>query len=106
MLTAFQPQEERQQTQPIEAPTSLRPHVQPFAHQLKATALCLQSEHSPFKGMIFADLPGLGKTLALLMTFVVGRKPGDGPTLVVVPPSCGRQWMEEIKENFKEVCVM
>jgi len=54
--------------------------------------------------MLFADLPGLGKTLALLMAFLLGRKPGDGPSLVVVPASCGRQWMEEIKENFKEVC--
>jgi SNF2 family DNA or RNA helicase len=66
----------------------------------------LKSEHTPFKGMILADLPGLGKTLSLLMTFVVGRKPGDGPSLVVVPASCCRQWMEEIRLHFKDVCIL
>ena len=54
--------------------------------------------------MIYADLPGLGKTLALLMTFVIGRKPGDGPSVVVAPASCCRQWMEEIRSQFEEVC--
>jgi SNF2 family DNA or RNA helicase len=53
--------------------------------------------------MIYADLPGLGKTLALLMTFALGRKPGDGPSVVVVPASCCLQWMEEIRLRFKEV---
>jgi hypothetical protein len=55
--------------------------------------------------MIYADLPGLGKTLTLLMTFAIGRKPGDGPSLVVVPAACGLQWMEEIRLHFNEVCL-
>jgi len=44
--------------------------------------------------MIYANLPGLGKTLALLMTFTIGRNVGDRPSLVVVPASCCRQWIE------------
>ncbi|KAL8878047.1 MAG: hypothetical protein Q9198_004062 [Flavoplaca austrocitrina] len=92
----------RQQLPPVAPPASLHANIKPFAHQLRATALCLHAEDTPFKGMIYADLPGLGKTLALLMTFSIGRKRGDGPSLVVVPASCGRQWIEEIRVQFQE----
>lgn len=88
---------------PVEPPAALNANVKPFAHQLRATALCLHAEDTPFKGMIYADLPGLGKTLSLLMTFIKGRKRGDGPSLVVVPASCGRQWIEEIRVHFQKV---
>jgi SNF2 family DNA or RNA helicase len=88
---------------PAKAPSSLRSHVKPFPHQLRAAALNVHAEDTPFKGMILADPPGLGKTLATLMAVWSARKPGDGPVLIVVPPSCARQWMEEIRRVSVEV---
>lgn len=32
-----------------------------------------------------------------------GRKPSDGPAVVVAPKSCCLQWIQEIKDKFKEV---
>ncbi|KAL8714813.1 MAG: hypothetical protein Q9220_001326 [cf. Caloplaca sp. 1 TL-2023] len=67
----------RQQLLPVAPPPSLHTNIRPFPHQLRAAALCLHAENTPFKG--------------------------DVPSLVVVPPSCGRQWMEEIRVQFQEV---
>lgn len=45
----------------------------------------MQLGKSPFKGLILADAPGLGKTLSALITISALRQPGDGPSLVISP---------------------
>lgn len=53
--------------------------------------------------MILADPPGVGKTLSLIMMVEQSRMPGDGPSVYVVPPSCARQWLEELRNSLFEV---
>ena len=84
-------------------PSSLRSDVTPFSHQLRAAALGVHAESTPFQGHILADPPGLGKTLATLMATESARQLGDGPVLIVAPPSCTRQWVQEIRNNLAEV---
>lgn len=91
-------------TPSISTPSTFQDGVDPFAHQLRAAALGVRSQNTPFKGMILGDTPGLGKTLALLLMIEESRQPHDGPVLLVVPPSCARQWVEELRTNLKEVC--
>lgn len=98
-------QNKRQKIPPAAPHPDLRDNITVFPHQARATALMLASEHSIFQGGILGDLPGLGKTLPLLQTFLLGRQPGDGPAVVVVPGSCQRQWMDEIRTFFKPVCI-
>jgi SNF2 family DNA or RNA helicase len=86
-----------------EAQPALRDHIKLFPHQAKAVAHALHSEKTQFKGFILGDHPGLGKTLVMVMTFLLGRQPGDGPAVVVVPGSCQRQWIELMKSQFKPV---
>jgi SNF2 family DNA or RNA helicase len=53
-----------------------------------------------YKGLILADPPGLGKTLAALLAVMADHDEGDGPAVIVVPSSCAQQWVKEIHKNF------
>ncbi|KAI7267982.1 Undecaprenyl diphosphate synthase [Hortaea werneckii] len=100
--TIWEEMKERAETVPVERPVDLKNHIQPYQHQLQGTAVCLHAEKTDFRGLILADSTGMGKTLQLLRLISIGRQAGDGPSVVVAPSSCCRQWVEEVKDNFKD----
>lgn len=63
----------------------------------------MQLGKSPFKGFIFADAPGLGKTLSASITISALRQPGDGPSLVISPGHTCENWKEEIARFSSQV---
>ncbi|KAK1772718.1 hypothetical protein QBC33DRAFT_565180 [Phialemonium atrogriseum] len=74
----------------------LKSHINPFPHQQRAAAVAVQAGETEFKGFILADPPGLGKTLPALMAIAAKFREGGGPSVVVAPLSCCRQWMSEM----------
>lgn len=81
----------------------MKAHVTPFSHQWRATAVALAARETDFHGLILADPPGLGKTLSALMALAKTSQVGRGPSCVIVPSSCCRQWMAEIENNFADM---
>ncbi|KKY29424.1 putative dna repair and recombination protein rad54 [Diaporthe ampelina] len=80
----------------------LRPDVVPYDHQAAGASIIKDSLDSPRQGIIIGDLPGLGKTLQVLMAVASTREPGDGPCVVVCPTSCVSQWKQEAAKFFYE----
>ena len=68
-------------------------------HQHTGTEWMLARERDTVPGGILADEPGLGKTVQSIFTICANR---NGPTLVVVPKSIKRQWLEHIRD-FSEL---
>lgn len=81
----------------------LRSSVRPYPHQARAAACIQQSGQTKFEGLILADPPGAGKTLAVLMAIAMTPREGYGPSVIVAPASCCQQWMDEIDKFFDEV---
>lgn len=84
----------------------LKAHVKPFPHQWRATAVALQARETDFHGFILADPPGLGKTLSAIMALAKTSQVGRGPSCVIAPSSCCRQWKAEIDHNFDDMPVI
>lgn len=70
---------------------------------MKAAAAIVQADQSKFKGLILADPPGFGKTLIALMAIATTPREGLGPSVVVAPTSCRRQWGVEAQKYFEKV---
>ena len=68
-------------------------------HQHTGTEWMLARERDTVPGGILADEPGLGKTVQTIFAICANR---NGPTLVVVPKSIKRQWLEHIRD-FSEL---
>lgn len=68
-------------------------------HQHTGTEWMLTRERDAVPGGILADEPGLGKTVQTIYTICTNR---NGPTLVIVPKSIKRQWIEHVRE-FSEL---
>lgn len=81
----------------------LRPDVVPYDHQAAGASVIKDAIDSPRQGIIIGDLPGLGKTLQVLMAMASARELGDGPCVVICPSSCVSQWKQEAAKFFYEV---
>lgn len=84
-----------------DAKKGLADGITAYDHQRKATGTILRSLETRLAGLILADPPGMGKTLAMLMAIKSASTETDGPCLIVAPPSCGPQWKKEIDTFFK-----
>ena len=70
-------------------------------HQHTGTEWMLARERDAVPGGILADEPGLGKTVQTIYTICANQ---NGPTLIIVPKSIKRQWIEQVRE-FSELSI-
>lgn len=91
----------------VQSIPGMRPSGALKAHQLRAAAVACNSLDSDLKGVIIADHPGLGKTLAALAAIAVTRRTRGtdayGPCVIVSPVSCCGQWVTETRRFFEDV---
>jgi SNF2 family DNA or RNA helicase len=88
----------------LQLPLPFPMKVTPFPRQLRAAAAMLRARTTKWKGMILADQTGLGKTGAALIAARAAYDPRRGPSVIVVPAACLRQWRREYRRFFFEVC--
>lgn len=84
-------------------PIEIASNVFPHSWQLNGATKMRRLEQSFFQGGILADEMGLGKTLVALLLINMTRSIRAGPSLVICPKSCVKQWMRELSDNFKPV---
>ena len=77
--------------------------VQPYDYQLKAQGMIEFARDSAFKGILIGDPPGLGKTIIAMMAMVKAIAQAKRFSVVVVPPSCVKQWYDEFGKFFVAV---
>lgn len=70
-------------------------------HQHTGTEWMIARERDNIPGGILADEPGLGKTVQTVYTICANQ---NGPTLIIVPKSIKRQWIEQVRE-FSELSI-
>lgn len=98
------PQDAKHHTEQPQVNTpGLRSNIVPMDHQVVGCSIITKSLSRDSKGIVVADPPGLGKTLQVLMAIALTRSAGDGPCVVVCPPSCVAQWVDETAKFFYEV---
>lgn len=61
----------------------------------------MQALDTPFKGLILADPPGMGKTLSMMLAIRLQRQLGRGPSVIIAPSSCVHQWKMEVETYFE-----
>ncbi|KAK5701448.1 hypothetical protein LTR97_004261 [Elasticomyces elasticus] len=100
-LHDLQPEiEARNEVVPVTTSINLEAQVVPLPHQRRSAAMCLHAAGTRLKGGILAQKSGQTQDLTLLLLVALGSKPRDGPSVVVMPRSRCRRFMEEITESF------